>query len=303
MDWLAGIQKLISQHAWLLSAMRIVFILIISILALWIVRSLVNRFKNLLIKRARKEIEGEKRAATLGQVISGISMVIITAVALMMILAELGIDLKPIIAAAGIGGLAIGFGAQNLIRDLISGFFMLAENQVRVGDVVMIGDAGGVVENITLRVLSLRDLNGNLHIIPHGNIERVKNMSHTFSYCLIDMGVSYRENVDEVIALIKELGDELMKDPGFSDHILEPLDIWGLDRFEDSALVIRARFKTAPGKQWAVLREMNRRMKNRFDEMGIEIPFPHQTVYFGVPKKGQNVLSIQMGAQEEGQNA
>jgi small-conductance mechanosensitive channel len=299
MSWLSEIGKFLPHEAWLFNGLRILLIVALTFIALRVLRYLVNRFRGLLLRRPR-ELEGEKRANTLGRVVYNIGSVVILAVALMMILSELGMDLKPIIAAAGIGGLAVGFGAQNLVKDLISGFFLLLENQVRVGDIVNISGIGGVVENITLRVLMLRDLNGNLHIIPHGNIDKVQNMSHTFSYALIDMGVSYREDVEEVIQIMKELGEELRNDPDYGTYILEPLDIWGLDRFEDSAVIIRARFKTAPAKQWMVLREMNLRMKKRFDEKGIEIPFPHQTLYFGVPRKGKNVLSVQTGSSEEG---
>jgi moderate conductance mechanosensitive channel len=198
-----------------------------------------------------------------------------------MILSELGINLAPLIAAAGIGGLAIGFGAQNLVRDVISGFFLIIENQVRVGDVVNINNKGGVVENITLRIIRLRDLHGTVHFIPHGQVTLVSNLTKDYSRYVFDVGVAYREDVDEVIGVLQEIGDGLANDPDFKSVILEPLEIMGLDRFEDSAIIIRARITTLPIQQWRVGREFNKRMKKVFDQRGIEIPFPHRTIYMG----------------------
>ena len=193
-------------------------------------------------------------------------------------------QIGPIIATLGIGGLAIGFGAQFLVRDLISGFFIIMENQIRVGDVVSINDKGGVVEMITLRIVRLRDLHGVVHYIPHGQITVVSNMTKDYGRYVFDVGIAYRENVDEVIEILKEIGDELLKDPEYRGVIIEPLEILGLDRFEDSAVVVRARITTKPIQQWRVGREFNKRMKKVFDERGIEIPFPHRTIYMGVLK-------------------
>jgi small conductance mechanosensitive channel len=197
-----------------------------------------------------------------------------------------GIDLKPLLAAAGLGGLAIGFGAQSLVKDLISGFFILLENSVRVGDVVELAGVAGIVEQIELRVIRLRDLSGNVHVIPNGVIDKVKNMTSDYSYYLFDVGVAYREDVDEVMALLQEIAEELRRDPRFADDILEPLDMLGVDQFADSAVIIKCRIKTKPIQQWRVGREMNRRIKKTFDVKGIEIPFPHRRICWGEPKKG-----------------
>lgn len=227
-----------------------------------------------------------KRAHTLTHIVRDVVRIVIFFVGTMMILSEIGIDLKPLLAAAGLGGLAIGFGAQSLVKDLIAGFFILSENSVRVGDVVKVAGVSGHVEEVELRTIKLRDLSGNVHVVPNGTIDKVKNMTKDYSYYLFDVGVSYREDVDEVMAVLKEIAAELRADPAFNGDILEPLEMLGVDQFADSAVIIKCRIKTEPIKQWRIGREMNRRIKKTFDAKGIEIPFPHQTIYWGEPKQG-----------------
>lgn len=226
------------------------------------------------------------RADTLTHIVRDVARIVILFVGTTMILSEVGVDLKPVLAAAGLGGLAIGFGAQSLVKDLISGFFMLWENSVRVGDVVEVAGEAGLVEDIELRSIKLRDLSGNLHVIPNGVIDKVKNLTMDYSYYLFEIGVAYRENIDEVMGVLQEIAEDLRRDSRFADDILEPLEMLGVDQFKDSAVMIKCRIKTKPLKQWRVGREMNRRIKNTFDAKGIEIPFPHQTIYWGEPKKG-----------------
>jgi moderate conductance mechanosensitive channel len=269
---------------WLLgSGIRIGLILLGGFAIHSILRVGIRRFQS------RLEIsdpggEASKRAATLGSILRTVSAIIILLVALLMVLTEMGVNPAPLIAAAGIGGLAIGFGAQNLVRDVISGFFIIVENQIRMGDVVNINGKGGVVERITLRMVRLRDLHGVVHYIPHGQITMVSNMTKDYGRYVFDIGIAYREDVDEVIGILQQIGEGLVNDPEYKDVIIEPLEIMGLDRFEDSAVMIRARITTRPIQQWRVGREFNKRMKKVFDERGIEIPFPHRTVYMGVPK-------------------
>lgn len=227
-----------------------------------------------------------KRADTLTHVVRDVARVLVFAVGALLILSELGVHLGPLLAAAGIGGLAIGFGAQSLVRDVISGFFILLEDQVRVGDVVEIAGVGGLVEEVRLRTIRMRDLSGNVHIVPNGNIDKVKNYTYKFSYYLFDVGVAYREDVDEVMSVLKDVAEELRADPDFGPDILEPLEMLGVDEFADSAVIIKCRIKTQPIKQWRIKREMNRRIKKTFDARGIEIPFPHRTIYWGEPKEG-----------------
>jgi moderate conductance mechanosensitive channel len=269
----------------LTSGLRIVFIIVLLALGLWLFRIASQRFQQML-EGVAPSPEQAKRAATVTGVVRNIVVVAACVVAGMLILSELGIDLKPILAAAGIGGLAIGFGAQSVVKDVISGFFLLLENQVRVGDVVVIGGTGGLVESITLRTLVLRDLAGNVHVIPHGGVDRVTNMTKDYSRYVFDVGVAYREDPDEVMRVLQEIGDELQRDPNFGPDILEPLEMLGVDKLDDSAVIIKCRIMTKPIQQWRIAREMNRRIKKTFDARGIEIPFPHRTLYWGVAKDG-----------------
>ena len=200
------------------------------------------------------------------------------------VLEDFGFSVMPLLAGAGIAGIAFGFGGQYLIRDLINGIFILLEDQYRIGDVVSIGDFGGLVEDINLRITTLRDLQGRVTIIPNGEIKSVLNYTRGYSQALMDIGVAYKENVDRVMEVIKEIGKDMRVDRYFGKMILDDLEMLGVDDFADSAVIIRFRMKTAPIKQWEVMREFRRRLKNRFDELGIEIPFPHRTLYWG---KGQ----------------
>lgn len=227
-----------------------------------------------------------KRAFTLTHIVRDVARIVILFVGMTMILSEGGVDLKPLLAAAGLGGLAIGFGAQSLVKDLISGFFILWENSVRVGDVVEVAGVAGLVEEVELRAIKLRDLSGNLHVVPNGVIDKVKNLTKDYSYYVIDIGVAYRENVDEVMGVLQEIAEDMRRDSRFADDILEPLEMLGVDQFKDSAVMIKCRIKTEPHKQWRVGREMNRRIRNTFDAKGIAIPFPYQPSYWGEPKKG-----------------
>jgi len=196
-----------------------------------------------------------------------------------------GFNIGPILAGAGVVGLAAGFGAQHLVRDVISGLFMLLENQIRVNDVAIINGTGGLVEEINLRTTVLRGLDGTVHIFPNGTIESLSNMTREYSYYLFEIGVAYKEDTDRVVEVVKQLGNEMMQEDEFKADILAPMEVLGVDKFADSAVIIKARIKTVPIRQWAVGREMNRRIKKKFDELGIEIPFPHQTLYFGEASK------------------
>ncbi len=217
------------------------------------------------------------------------------------ILDQMGVNTKPILAGAGIVGLAVGFGAQTLVKDVINGLFILLQDLMSVGDVAVFGDKGGLVEAVGLRTVTLRDLAGNVHVIPNSSIETVTNMTKGYSRYVFDVGVAYREDVDEVMEVLRELGEEIRNDPTYKEDILEPLEILGVDRFDDSAVIIRARITTKPIRQWAVGREFNRRMKKAFDQRGIEIPFPHRTIYMGEPKEGP-APALQVHLQERNAN-
>jgi small-conductance mechanosensitive channel len=187
-----------------------------------------------------------KRAYTLTHIVRDVARFMILFVGITMILSEGGVDLKPLLAAAGLGGLAIGFGAQSLVKDLISGFFILWENSVRVGDVVEVAGVAGLVEEVELRTIKLRDESGNVHVVPNGVIDKVKNLTKDYSYYVFEIGVAYRENVDEVMGVLQEIAEDLRRDSRFTDDILEPLEMLGVDQFRDSAVMIKCRIKTEP---------------------------------------------------------
>jgi small conductance mechanosensitive channel len=216
------------------------------------------------------------------------TLAILLGVAVILIsLATLGVNIGPLLAGAGIAGIAIGFGAQSLVKDVITGMFVLMQDAVAVGDVVSVAGNSGLVEQISIRSIRLRDQSGTVIIIPFSEVTTVQNMTKDFSYALFSIGIAYREDVDEVIAVITALADDLQKDPEYATLILEPIEVLGLDRFADSAVIVKARIKTRPIQQWSVMREFNRRMKRRFDELNIEMPFPHQTIYFGTDREGK----------------
>ena len=225
-----------------------------------------------------------RRVRTLLPLLRNVLMVVLAILVVLTVLAELGVDTAPLIAGAGILGLAIGFGAQSLVKDVITGFFIVMEDSMAVGDVVTIAGRTGVVEAMSIRSIQLRDLEGIVSRIPSSEVTSVINMTKEFSFALLDIGVAYRENVDEVIDVMRQVAGELRENPDYAVDILDDIEILGLDRFEDSAVVVRGRIKTKPIKQWRVRREYNRLLKRRFDELGIEIPFPHQTIYFGEDK-------------------
>lgn len=202
------------------------------------------------------------------------------------LIAEMGINVTPILASAGVVGLAVGFAAQTLIKDYLNGFILVLEDLISVGDIVTLGDRSGLVEKITLRKVQLRDLDGCVYTIPCSEITVVKNFTKVYSYYLFDVGVAYRENTDEVCEVLRSISDDMRSDEKYADSILDSIEILGVDQFADSAVVIKARIKTVPMQRWVVGREFNRRMKYAFDDRNIEIPFPHQTLYFGEDKQG-----------------
>jgi len=282
-DWPAFLQTPVGM--WLVgSGLKILLVLAVTSVLVKLLALLVDHLFSHLGRNQDDEMV--KRADTLKGVVRSVITIALVTIALMMVLGNLGLDIGPILASAGVLGLAIGFGAQQLVRDVINGFFILMDDQIRVGDVVSIAGQSGLVESVNLRLTRLRDLSGNVHYVRNGEITVVTNMTKEYSHYVFDVGVAYRENVDEVIAVLRQIDEEMRLDEEFGKDILEPLEILGLDRFADSAVIIRVRTKTRPGRQWEVGREFNRRMKKRFDELGIEIPFPHVTLYMGQDKDG-----------------
>jgi len=272
---------------WLINELPgLLIALVLFFLAFKIIGFSLKKLKRTLLNRAYKNdkldaVEAEKRILTLTSIIHGLIKIILWVIFLMIILQKFGINIAPILASAGIIGLAVGFGAQELVRDFISGFFIILENHIRSGDVAIINGTGGLVEKLEFRTTTLRDFSGVVHIFQNGKISDISNMTKDWSAMVFDIGVAYKENPQVVMDLMKQVGDELQNDPEFKDKIIEPMEIFGLDKFADSAIIIKARLKTKPIQQWAVGREYRKRLKYAFDQHNIEIPFPHTTVYWG----------------------
>ena len=283
--------ELASMNPSMWSAPAIVAVRVALIaVAAWIAAAILHRMIRLLrIRISRQFVEREqvKRAETIGRVLRYTASVVLSLIAVVLILSELGIAIAPILGAAGVVGLAIGFGAQSLVKDFFTGLFLLLENQVATGDVVEVGGKSGLVEDITLRYVRLRDYGGNVHYVPNGQITIVTNMSRGFAQAVVDVGIAYREDVDEAFDVMRAVGKELRVDPAFAQKILDDLEIAGVERWGESSVDLRCRFRVAPLEQWGVRREFLRRLKRAFDARGIEIPYPHLTVYAGSDKEGK----------------
>ncbi len=265
--------------------LHVIVILLLAWLLLGLSGKLIHMFRNYMSNRTGSA-EEMRRIETLASVFRYIATVVILLVAGMLVLSELGISIAPILGAAGVVGLAVGFGAQSLIKDYFNGLFILLENQIRQGDVVEVSGKAGLVEDVTLRYVRLRDYEGSVHYIPNGLITTVTNKSRGYAYAVIDIGIAYRESVDEACEVMREVSRQLRADESIGPKILDDIDIAGVQDWGDSAVVLRCRFKTAALEQWGVRREFLRRMKEAFDARGIEIPYPHLTVYAGQDKEG-----------------
>lgn len=278
----------LSWREWAPLARSIAHVLVIVLLAMLmmsITERLIQRTR-LYLKTRADTLEHAKRVDTLGRVFRYVSAVVVGLIATTLILSELGISIAPILGAAGVVGLAIGFGAQSLVKDFFSGFFILVENQIRLGDVVDIAGKAGLVEEVTLRYVRLRDYDGNVHFVPNGEITIVSNFTLDYAQSVIDLRVAWREDVDEALSVMRAVAEALQADPAFSARFLAPVEMVGVERWEASAVILRCRFKVVPIEQWNVRREYLRRIKRAFDEAGIEVPYPHLTVYAGADKAG-----------------
>lgn len=267
----------------LADAVRIAVIVVLAFLAYRVVRLATGRLQRDIDeedpfdKRRR-----EQRLRTVASLLNSIAAALIVGLALLMMLSTF-IEIGPLLATAGVAGLAISFGAQSLVKDLLTGIFLMAEEQFGIGDVISVKDKGvtGLVERISLRTTVLRDVEGTVHVIPNGEITMVSNLTKGWSKAVLDIGVAYREDVDRVLDVLREECDALWQDEDWSEIILEEPEVPGVQALADSSVVLRVIFKTLPLKQWDVAREYRRRIKRRFDDEGIEIPFPHRTIYLG----------------------
>ena len=260
------------------SGVRIVGIVVLAWFAIAIAQRSIRSLRVRIASRF-DDREAVKRAETLGRVFRYMAAVVITLVAGMLVLSELGVSVAPILGAAGVVGLAVGFGAQSLVKDYFTGFFLLLENQIRQGDVVRLGEHAGLVEEVTLRYVQLRDYDGNVHFVPNGTISTVVNMSRGHAQAVVDVGVGYGEDLDRAMNVMREVGREMRADPVHAQRILDGLEIAGVEKWADSAVIIRARFRVAPLEQWTVKRDYLLRLKRAFDAEGIEIPFPQLRIH------------------------
>lgn len=258
------------------NTLRIVLILVLAWLIHRLLRSIIKRIERISDDGdPHTTTELEKRAQTIGRILRQASSVLIGSVTVMLVLAEFGVDLKPILAGAGILGLAVGFGAQTLVKDVITGFFILLENQIRVDDTITAAGCTGVVEAVNLRTTVLRDYDGTTHIIPNSSITVVTNATRDWSRALLDVGVAYKEDTDRCELVLREVGASIEKDPLFARKLLGSFEYPGVVKLGDSAVVLRVLVKTQAHDGPVVLRELRRRVKKAFDKADIELPFPH----------------------------
>jgi len=254
------------------TAIKILLILLAAAVLMRLVSKGIKLLKMHVRDHSLDNLEELKRIETLARVFRYIATIVIGIVAGMEILHEIGISIAPILAAAGVVGVAVGFGAQSLIKDFFTGFFLLLENQIRQGDVVEVAGKGGLVEEVTLRYVKMRDYDGNVHFIPNGTITAVTNMSRGYAQSVIDVRVSYSANTDEAVKVMLQVGEEIRNDKDFKPKIMDGLEIAGIESWLESAIIIRCRFKVLPLEQWGVKREYLRRLKFAFDSHGIVIP-------------------------------
>jgi small conductance mechanosensitive channel len=263
---------------WLLAeGLRIVVVATAAWLLTRVIAAMLARFED-EVRQGEDAMERTKRIRTLGTMVRKALAVVIWGAASLMVLRELHVDIMPLLTGAGIVGLAIGFGAQTLVKDVISGFFLILENQVRVGDVAVINGTGGLVEELTLRTIVLRDLEGTVHVFPNGSVTTLANRTKDYSYALLDVSVAYEEDTDKVSGMLRAVAETMTKDEAFGPGILEPLEVLGVEALGESGVTIRVRMKTVPLQQWATTRELRRRVKQAFDAHGVQIPFPQRTV-------------------------
>ncbi|MCK5833346.1 mechanosensitive ion channel family protein [bacterium] len=279
---------------WLLSSgLRILLYVIGAV----IIIKLLRKIGNVVITKFQDDDpttmnDQERRAETLVTVMNITTKVFVWSIVFFMILREIGANITPLLTGAGVVGLAIGFGAQNIVRDFFNGFLILLENQYRVGDFVKIAERSGGVESITLRTTSIRDLEGILHIIPNGEIRAVDNYTFAVSKSVVDVGISYNSSVDLAMEVLESIGKELPELPEIGRFVRD-FAILGVQNLGDSSVDIRVLITTDPSQQWAIGRKFKYLVKKRFDEAGIEIPYPHQTVYMRTENDNKPVLSIE----------
>lgn len=300
-EWLNAIADLLGTDAALLVRYAL------RILAIWLLAWAVLKVVGVIASRIEKAVDDqndlvttskEKRGRTISQLVRGVGRIIVIAGALLLTI-DVFMDIGPILGGAAILGLAVSFGAQSLVKDIITGFFMLMEDQFAVGDVVEVAGLGGVVEEITLRVVKLRDLAGNLHIIPNGEIKAVTNRTRGWSRAVLDIGVAYDSDVDQVLKVVEDEAQRLAGEDRWAVLLDGAPEVAGVEALGDNAVVVRVMLRTSPGQQWAVAREFRRRIKIRLDTEGIDIPFPQRTVHLKVDRGDHEAAALAAGGGAE----
>lgn len=297
-DWIHSIADFLSVEASVLvrSGLRI--------LAIWVLAWLIIQLVNFIARRIEKAVDDgndlvttqrEKRGRTISQLLRGVGRTIAVLLAILLTI-QVFMPIGPILAGFGILGLAVSFGAQSLVKDVISGFFMLMENQFGVGDVIEAAGKSGSVERMTLRVVVLRDLQGRLHIIPNGEIKSITNMTAGWSRAVVDIGIGYAADLDRALLVVADEAEKFGKDPEWASRLDGPLEVPGVEQLGDNAVLIRVLIKTIAGSQWAAAREFRRRMKLRLDAEGIEIPFPQRRVHVTVDREASDAEVTQAAA-------
>jgi small conductance mechanosensitive channel len=267
---------------WLLShGLRILIVALAAYFLHRIIRRVIEKAVRIAVVPDKNisRVAEKKREDTLISIFSGISRISIITIATLIILSEFGVKIGPLLAGAGIVGLAVGFGGQYLIRDLIAGLFIIIENQFRVGDVVNFEGTTGMVEEISLRMTTLRDLDGTVHFVPHGEIRKAANLTRNFSRVNIDIGIAYDSDLEHVISVVNKTGNEMAEDPLWKENIINAPQFLRVNEFADSSIVIKILGETQPSKQWDVSGEFRKRLKIAFDREGIEIPFPQRVIH------------------------
>ncbi len=285
LEWLRNFTE-----GWARAAGAILLIIALGVVARWLAHRAVDR----LVKRAETGMLPDRiqwmgsenyvarrvqRARTMGSVLKSVTSMIVFTILILMVLSRLGLDIAPLLASAGILGVALGFGSQSLVKDFLSGLFMLFEDQYGVGDVVDVGEASGTVEAVTLRVTRLRDVNGTVWYVRNGEILRVGNMSQNWARTVLDVSVAYHEDLVRVRRVLEDVAHDLWEDEDYKGLIIEEPEVWGVEALGADSVAVRVTLKTAPLEQWRIAREMRQRIKSRFDHEGIEIPFPQRVVW------------------------
>jgi small-conductance mechanosensitive channel len=264
----------------ILHGLRVILIIVLAfILNRAACRFIEKIVRKVVLAHHYQSAEAErKREDTLIRIFNWVLSITITLVASLMVLQEMGVPIGPLLAGAGIVGIAVGFGGQYLIRDLISGFFIILENQYRIGDAVDFDGTSGLVEDISLRMTTLRNTDGTVHHIPHGDIKRVSNLSKDFARINLNMNISYTSNLDHVIGVVNRVGQELADEPLYKDKIIKAPQFLRIEDFGDSAIIIKILGETQPLAQWELTGELRKRLKRAFDAEKIEIPFPQRVI-------------------------